>query len=249
MIPYSDQSDDWCLFTNLRSKLDLPCQRETVLHYFDALRRLFPSLSEFDRREETGEFTLEESLDVGPTRRFLSMDMNRLSSGVMNPLDFEQADEQHRRMLELAPFHLGLSSLDCDTLDVVFRFDLDFPGNHDALIADTLMEGSPLAEMTRRPGGQLLFFQPSMTFVLDASCRLQWTLAFQTRTDAFQLRMGQFPELPISLYLTVQQYWAGRDESFADGYTRLRGIGTELLETQVGPRVLAPLAEAIETTR
>lgn len=248
MIPYCDRTDDFCVFVNLRSKLDLPSQRETVLHFFESLRRSFPSFSEFDRRE-SGEFFLEESPEVGPTRRFLSMEANRLSSGIMNPEDLAQADEQHRRMLELAPFHLGLSSLDCDTLEVVFSFDLDFSGNHDSLVAETLTAGSPLGEMLRTPGGRLLFFQPSMTFVLDESCRLQWTLAFQTRTDAFQLRTGQFPDLPISVYLTVQQFWAGREESFADGYTRLRGIGKELLETNVGPRVLAPLAEAIEATR
>ena len=42
---------------------------------------------------------------------------------------------------------------------------------------------------------------------LDDGCRLQCRLSIETRTNAYQIRTGQFPEAPISVYFTVRQYW------------------------------------------
>ena len=38
-------------------------------------------------------------------------------------------------------------------------------------------------------------------------CRLQCRLAIETRTNAYQVRTGEFPDDQISVYFTVRQYW------------------------------------------
>ena len=71
-------------------------------------------------------------------------------------------------------------------------------------------------------------------------------LSIETRTNAFQVRTGQFPEAPISVYFTVRQYW-GRQQrkSFGDSYISQRKTAQELVDNHIVPAVVRPLAQAI----
>ena len=48
MNPYSSLCDDFGVYVYLNTKMDLPSGRETVLHYFDGLRKTFPQMIDFD---------------------------------------------------------------------------------------------------------------------------------------------------------------------------------------------------------
>lgn len=245
MNPFPALSDDFGLFVNLATRMELPSNRETVLHFFNSLQKSFPRMTEFDRRE-TGEFFLEESRESG-SFRWVSLENRRMSSGYVNPPDLDEVDSQLDRVLEVAPFHLDLCGLDTELLEVVYAFDFDFSGNHDEVVAEALASHSPLEGLTRIPGSRVLHYEPSMTLVLDDTCRLQAIMAVQTRTNAFQVREHQFPDLPISVYFTVRQYWLGQPfETFAEGYRHLRRVGHDLLESHVVPGVIRPLAQSIE---
>jgi hypothetical protein len=81
---------------------------------------------------------------------------------------------------------------------------------------------------------------------LDETCRLQCRLAFETRTNAYQIRTGEFPEDQISVYFTVRQYWgSGPDRTYLESFRRQRAIGEEVVEKLVIPRIVRPLAQAI----
>ena len=56
------------------------------------------------------------------------------------------------------------------------------------------------------PGSQVINLEPSMTIALDDSCRLQGRLMVETRTNAYHVRRGDYPEEQISVYFTVRQY-------------------------------------------
>src|SRR5271170_2680440 len=109
MNPYAALCDDFGLFAHLNTKLELPSSTETVLHFFGAIQKSFPSMTEFERRER-GEYVLEEDRDVGSLRS-IALEPRRLVSVHMNPESLEDADRQHERVLEIAPFHLDLSPL------------------------------------------------------------------------------------------------------------------------------------------
>ena len=81
---------------------------------------------------------------------------------------------------------------------------------------------------------------------LDESCRLQCRLSVETRTNAYQVRTGQFPEAPISVYFTVRQYW-GRQagKTFGESYRNQRKICQELVDNHIIPAVVRPLAQTI----
>jgi len=244
MSAYTSYGDDSYINVNLNTEMELPSSRDTVLHFFDRIRKSYPSMSNFYCREN-GDFVLEEDKERG-SYRWISLEPRRLCSGHVNPEEPEAAFKQHELVLELAPYHLSISSLDCDAIDLLFGFDFIYAGNHDELVAEALGVTRALESMLEMPGTRLLNYEPTITLSLDDSLRLQCRLAIETRTSAYQIRTGDFHEDQISLYFTVRQYWGFEpDKSFVDSLKRQRNVGEEILQEHVIPNVVVPLAEAI----
>jgi hypothetical protein len=246
MNPYPTLCDDFGLYVYLNTKVDLPGASETVLHFFDTVQKAFPDLTEFERRE-SGEYVLTEDRDRDAARS-VALDARRLVSIVNNPPTLDDADRQHERVLELAPFHLDLSALTCDSLEVVFSFDFLYPGNHDEVIAEALAPNTPFDPLMQHPGARMLHYEPSMAVALDEKCRLQARLWVESRTNTFQVRTGQFPEAPLSVYFMVNQVW-GKDApgSFVESYHHQRKLAQELVDAYVVPNVLRPLHQTISS--
>src|SRR6266481_5012071 len=136
MNPYSSLCDDFGIYVYMNTKMELPTNRETVLHFFESLRKRFPQMTDFDHRD-SGEYVLEEDREQG-SYRWVTLETRRLCSGYVNPPTIEAADQQHEKLLEIAPPHLGLESIDCEALDVLFAFDFVYQGNHDEVVAEAL---------------------------------------------------------------------------------------------------------------
>jgi hypothetical protein len=244
MNSYSSLSDDFGVYVYLNTKLELPHHRETVLHFFDAMQKSFPQMTDFDCREN-GEYALEEDREKG-SYRWVTLETQRLCSGYVNPPELDDADEHHERVLEIAPYHFDLSHLDCEALDVLFAFDFTFSGNHDEVVAEALGVNTTLESLVQLPGSRVINYEPSLMLALDETCRLQCRLSIETRTNAYQIRTGQFPEAPISVYFTVRQYW-GRSpyKNFNDSYHHQRKVCQELVDSHIIPAVVRPLAQTI----
>jgi len=224
--------------------MELPSRRETVLHFFDSLHKTFPQMTDFDCREN-GEYVLEEEREQG-SYRWVTLEQRRICSGYVNPPSLEDADTQHERVLELAPYHLDLSPLDCEALDVLFAFDFSFHGNHDEVVAEALGVNTTLENLVSVAGTKVINYEPSLMLALDETCRLQCRLSVETRTNAYQIRTGQFPEAPISVYFTVRQYWGRQPfKTFVDSYRNQRRICQELVDDHIIGAVVRPLAQTI----
>jgi len=246
MNPYPTLCDEFGLYVYLNTKVDLPGSSETVLHFFDTVQKAFPDLTEFERRP-SGEYVLEEERD-GETGRSVALDTRRLVSAFTNPPTLELADLQHERVLDLAPFHLDLTALNCDSLEVVFSFDFGYQGNHDEVIAEALAPNSPFEPLMQHPGARTLHYEPSMVVALDEKCRLQARLWVESRTNTYQVRTGQFPEVPISVYFMINQVWGkSAPGSFVESYHNQRKLAQELVDTYVVPNVLRPLHQTISS--
>ena len=246
MNPFSALCDDFGIFTSVNTKLDLPSSSETVLHFFEAIQKSFPQMTEFERRE-AGEFVLEEDTDEGSLRS-VTLEPRRLASVHMNPESLEDADRQHELVLRIAPYHLDLSSLNCESFDVLFTFDFLYQGNHDEVVAEALAQGSPFEGLLQLPGSRVTQFEPSMTVTLDDSGRLQARLWVESRTTAFQVRTGSYAETPITVYFQVRQDWSRQPfKNFVDAYANRRRLAQELIESHVLPGILLPLHQTIST--
>ncbi|MBV8233205.1 MAG: hypothetical protein JO329_24770 [Planctomycetaceae bacterium] len=244
MNGYFNDADDFYVNMNLNTEMELPTNRDTVLHYFEQMKKRFPELRNFFTRDN-GDLVLEGDKEQG-SYRWLAIEPRRLCSGQVNPESLDDAYRQHELVLELAPPLLTISTLDCEALDVMYGFDFTYDGNHDEVVAEALGVGSGLEGLLEVPSGRVINYEPSITLALDESCRLQCRLALETRTNAYQIRIGEFPEDQISIYFTVRQYWGtGPEQTFLDSFRRQRAIGEEIVQRKIIPRVVRPLAQAI----
>ncbi|HEV3416876.1 MAG TPA: hypothetical protein VG056_08695, partial [Pirellulales bacterium] len=102
MNRYSSVSDDFYVNMNLATEMELPSSRETVLHFFERLQKKYPSMRKFYCRDKR-DFVLEEDKDQGHYR-WATVENRRACSGQVNPSSVDSALEQHKLVLELAPF-------------------------------------------------------------------------------------------------------------------------------------------------
>jgi hypothetical protein len=244
MNSYGSLCDDFGVSTYVHGKLEMPTGRETVLHFFEAVQKTFPKMTEFEKRDG-GEYMLEEDRDAG-SYRWASLDAKRLCSGFVNPPTLEDADGHNERILEMAPYHLDLHAMQTESMDVLYYFDFTYQGNHDEVVAEALVAGSALEGLSQIPAGRVLHFQPTLMMALDDGCQLQARLSVETRTNAYQVRTGNYPESPISVYFTVRQFWGKTPfKSFVESYQNQRRVLDELVVSYVVPNVINPLAKAI----
>ncbi len=156
---------------------------------------------------------LEEDKDQG-AYRWCTIEPRRVCSGQVNPDSIDAAMEQHKLVLELAPYTLSVSPLDCEALDLLFGFDFTYRGNHNQLMAEVLGVSPSMEPVLAIPGATVINYEPSVTIATDADCRMQLRISVETRTNAYQVRMNDYPEEQLSVYVTaraIRQPLAGQD--------------------------------------
>jgi hypothetical protein len=149
-------------------------------------------------------------------------------------------------MLQLAPYHLGISPVEIDYLDILFGFDLAFTGNHDEIISDAMFGSSPLNCLTEEPGARAVDFQPTVTVALSEDCRLQARIDVITRTNSYQVRTGDYGEDVISVYLILRRYWGDHPKDPMEKLiVEMAERSDELCTNYVVPQILRPISNAI----
>ena len=151
MNRYSSVSDDFYVNMNLSTEMELPSSRETVLHFFERIQKKYPLDAEVLLPRKT-RFRPGRGQRPGA----ISLGHGRDPSGLLGPgqsgLD-RFGLEQHKLVLELAPFMLSVSPLDCEALDLLFGFDFTYRGNHNQLVAEALGVSPGIGADDRGPGG------------------------------------------------------------------------------------------------
>ncbi len=244
MTLYGSLADDMYMNVNLATEMELPGHRETVLHFFECVRKKFPTMRKFHARDKR-DFVLEEDKEQG-RYRWVAVEPRRFCSGHVNPASIEDALDQHRFLLDLAPALLSMSPLDCEAIDVLFGFDFAFRGNHNSLLAEALGPGPALEGVGDIPGSKLINYEPSLTIAVDEECRTQVRVSTETRTNAFQVRTGEFAEEQLSVYVTARQYGSLEGgETYVDTVERLAQLAQDVIENCVVEQVLRPWARTI----
>ena len=121
MTPYASLADDFYVNMTLNTEMQLPAGRETILGFFERVQKKYPTMRNFYTREN-GDFVLEEDKDTG-RQRWVTLEPRRICSGQFNPDDVDSAVEQHSLILDLVPFMLSVSPLDCEALDYMMGFE------------------------------------------------------------------------------------------------------------------------------
>ncbi len=244
MSRYSSLSDDFYVNMNLSTEMDLPTGRDSVLHFFERLQKQYPTMRHFYGREK-GDFILEEDKDQGHYR-WSTIEARRLCSGHVNPRNIDDAIEQHRLVLELAPYMLSLSPIDCEAMDLLFGFDFTYRGNHNQLVAEVLGMSHAFERLSEVPGGMIVAYEPTITLALDEDCRMQCRLSIENRTNAYQIRTREFPEEQLSVYVTARRYGGlPPDQTYVQVLESLKNVCCDMIDNYVSESILQPLARAI----
>ncbi|TWT34449.1 hypothetical protein [Blastopirellula retiformator] len=244
MAGYRSLSDDCYVNMNLNTEMDLPSSRETVLHFFEQIRKKFPLMRNFYARERS-EFVLEEDKDQG-NYRWASVEAKRVLSGCVNIDNWDDAIDQHRFVLELVPYLLSVSPLDCESLNLMYGFDFTYRGNHNQLVAEALGLSPAFERLARSSDHRMVSCEPSIQFALDDDCRTQCRISIETRTSAYHVRTGEFPEEQLSVYLTLRNYGSlDPGQTYVETLDQLHAAATRIMDEHVIGNILEPLRQAI----
>lgn len=244
MSQFQDVCDEHYINLNLTTETELPQQRESVMHFFEQLRKVYPGMRNFYCREP-GDFVLEEDKDQG-SYRWITLDSKRLSSGYMKPDSFESGCEQHLVILDAIPHQLSVSPLDCETLNLTYGFEFSYSGNQYQLLANALGMGSSFEKALEIPGSKMVSLDPVIQLALEPDCRIQCRLSFETRTTAYHVKANEFPEENLSVFFTIRKYGSiDAGETYASSFRDLMRRGQELVDSYLMENVLVPLQTAI----
>ena len=237
--------DDFHVSSRLFLKLEMVPGRETVLHFFDRLRKEYPRLRKL-RRRSNGCLVLEEEPDDGQ-RRWVRLDADSLRFGHAAPDDLEDFRRFGKLVLEQAPFHLTFSDIDFDHIELLYGFDLMYQGNHDQLVAETLYEDLAVGGFLFGPhASSIIDAQPYFGIALGPECDVQAYVEVKSRTSTYEVRDDAYETQPITVLLTIRKYWSvGPPATLVEAFDSLSEIAEELAVEKVVPAFVNPLAAAI----
>lgn len=248
---YRTIASDFYINQKLSLKLDLPRERQIILDLFDRLRKTFPAMTQVRRLKD--EIALESQADADH-HRWLAIRGPTVRSGAVNCDELEAAYAFQRQVLELTPYFLSISALDVDYLELLYGFDLLTSRNHDELVLEALMRGTPLGEALDVPGITVVDCRPMVGVTLTNGLGDAPELAGTSNRDveiSIEVKTRPGPraagrEEPLSVYLTLRHYGPVADvKQLPAVLSRLGALAEELVEKRVLPGVVMPLREAI----
>jgi hypothetical protein len=233
----------------INTELDLPRHRDTVLAFFERIQKQFPSMGRFSRRQNN-ECCLEEDLNTGQ-HRWIALEIDRIGSGVVNPSSFEDAYNQHRLVIELAPYMLSISHLDIHSLDVTFAMDFDYAGSHDEVIAEALFGSTAFNCLLDLPEARPIAFSPAVVIDLSGDYLTQGRISVESKTSIYEpMEKRQFADEAISLSFTIRQYPSGIEKFDAiKSFENQCRLAEKLMAEKIVPNFVQPLINVIAQKR
>ena len=237
---------DFYVNQKLALKMDLPTDRETILHMYDQVRKAEPSMDRFRRYQN--ELALESSRREAEYR-WLAMRRTSIRTGHVNPQNMDDAYKLHRMVLKVAPYHLTISPLDVDYIELLFGFDLDCKANHDAVVFDALLSQSPMAGLVKAPEAQILDIQPIIGLALSERGDMQAYFEVKKRTKNRRGMTVRSRNEPISILLTVRRYGpVHRLEELREIFDQLANHAETLATDRLVPSLLTPISRHITSS-
>jgi hypothetical protein len=246
---YSSLCDEFYLDMYINTKLDLPRHRDTVLAFFERIQKQFPSMGCFFRGVNN-EYCLEEDLNVGQ-HRWITIETHRIGSGVVNPSNFEDAYNQDRLVIELAPYMLSVNHLDIDSLDVTYTMDFDYAGSHDEVIAEALFGSTAFTCLLDLPAARPIMFSPVVVVALSDDHLTQGRISVESKTSVYEPREKRnVIDEAISLSFTIRQYPSSTEKFDAlKSFENQCRLAEELMAEKIIPNFVQPLINVIAQKR
>jgi len=245
---FSSLCDDFYVDMQINTHLDLPGERDTVLTFFERIQKQFSGMNNFYRKSN-GDFCLEQEKE-GEKYRWVNLEIDRICAGCANPRDMDHSYKLNQLVLDIAPYMLGVSHLDIDSLDVTFSMDFDFQGNHNEVIAEALFASTAFGAFMDIPDSKPLRFSPTIILALDEECSTQARVTIESRTGLAEVKNQKFkPDDPISLYFTIRRQGKGREFYSPESLQHQCQLAENMMAEKIVPCFVGPLTNAIAQRR
>ncbi len=240
---YAALCTDFYVNQKLALKLEMPTERETVIHFFDRIRQAEPGMNRL--RTYPDELALESPRREGQYQ-WMALQRQSLRSGVVNPDDLNQAYALHRLILEVSPWFLTISPLEIDALEVLFGFDFECKANHNQIVREALMDNAPLSRLLDWPESRALDVQPAFGMALSPRCDLQAWFEVKTRTRQSEVRRERYRTEPLSVFMTLRRLGPFDSvEQLPAIFNELTVVAEKLAEDRLLPLMIQPISRAI----
>lgn len=245
---YSSLCDEFYLDMFVNTEIGLSLHSDTVLAFFERIQKQYPTMGCFTRRENT-EYCLEEEHNSGQYR-WVALEADRVSSGIVNPSDLAEVYSQDKFILDIIPYMLGISHLNVDSLDVTYSMDFFCTGNHDQIIAEAL-GSSAFNCLLDIPRARAIDNSPEIVFAISDDNRTQARISVESRTSIFDPdKPAQSLEEAIGLSFTVRQYRAASGKfDTLESFDRQYMLADELMADKIVPNLVHPLVNVIAQKR
>jgi hypothetical protein len=237
---------DFYVNHKLTVRMDLPAERETVLHLCDRVRAEIPSMSRFRRYPD--EFSLESARKDGHYQ-WLALQQNSIRTGHVNPQTLGDAYALHRLLMRLTPYHLTISPLDIEHQEMMFGFDLETKANQHEIIREALYANTPLASLLEAGDSQPSDVQPIFGLCLDVDAGLQAFFEVKASTSFSQIRHDRYRPEPLSILLTIRR--SGPVDSVDDllvHFDTMKDHAEQLATDRLIPDLLNPISRCITSS-
>ncbi|MFC1675722.1 hypothetical protein ACFL3G_01505 [Planctomycetota bacterium] len=242
---YGSLCDDFYVDMYVNTELDLPASRDTILSFFERVQKQYPSMGNF-YRGDNNEYCLEEDRSSGQYR-WVSLEVDRIYSGMVNPRVLEDAYEQDRLILEIMPYMLSVNHLDIDSLDVSFTMDFEYSGSHDEVIAEALFASTAFGCFGDVSGAKAIGFSPAVIISLSDDNRRQARISVESKTSVYEPdKRKKRNDESISLSFTIRQY-PGTSGVFdaRKSFDQQCQLLEELMAEKIVPNFVGPLTDVI----
>ncbi len=239
---YRALCSDFYINLKMNVRMELPSNREPVLELFERVRRSYSAMNSFRRYKD--ELALESAANATP-HQWMAIRSSSVRAGVVNPSTEDEMYGLHRVAAEVSPYYLSISPLDLEYIELLYGFDLQASGNHNAIVASSLLGGSPLSALVESESIRVTDCQPVVGMSMTDESGLEAHFEVKTRSKGRKPDAGPSSD-PISVYLTLRKY---------DPVTNLDGLvgqlnelivrGQELVDEHAVPHLLMPLREEI----
>lgn len=241
--------DDFYVDMNINTQLDLPGERDTLLAFFERISKQFPDMTNFYRRDN-GDFCLESDREKG-SNSWVTIELERMTSGYLNPEKIDHAKNLNLAILDLAPHMLGLSYLDIASMDLSFSMDFDFRGNHNEVIAEALYKNSSFTCLLENPESKPISLPSGFIIAMDENCRTQAKLSIESNSSIYEIKTNRYKENePITLNFTLRQYPSANEKfDSVTAYNNLFQQIQNLMDEKIIENFVYPLTNTIAQKR
>jgi len=227
--------------TSIRFKESLPTTEKEVVGLFGEVMGKVAGLEDY--RHEGDDFHLAERI-AGNLARQILFQKKTITVAVAPPHALAVADETARLVYSLISHHLNPPLLVLELMDVSFRFEFPFKGNHDLLVLRGLFGNSPYAELAAASKGAVRSFQPVLNLSLTSDHSVIALIEIRTSTTSREIESGEYDGDEIRVLCGVARVRGLAQQRLEETYASLYAEAVAFVEQKLVPLLVEPLRSA-----